>query len=318
MPAKTWIPFAALSAVLIAASPVACSTSGSSGSSSGASGPASRDCDPLSVDAAPITLGEIVGAGKAKDGTIYVLDRGPAGTSAGLRGFVSEGNVLRRHDVRGSGEGPDFVVATLADAAGDIQVRVEIANGTATRMGISRGAVDPKTKSFEIGSEGEELGLLSAADLSGFQLANIASIEVMYAATTADGHRFFAFEPTIDRRDDAVRVFYGMAERVVERRVLSIGRSSAVLMEIDVEGVRTKAVLTYCLSGGTFGAARLEPEDGPTIALTPVPGSPGGVTCPLGPESDAGNEGDAGAEAGAPVSPVDATTLTAGMRFVCF
>lgn len=47
------------------------------------------------------------------------------------------------------------------------------------------------------------------------------------------------------------------------------------------------AVLTFCITGNAFGAPRLQPEGGPAIALTPV-------------------------------KPVDAATLTAGLRFVCF
>jgi hypothetical protein len=296
----------AVVAMLLAA--VACSCSKSSSDSAPAV--AGRACDPLAAEAAPIALAEVIGAGRAADGTVFVLDR----ERSNIRGFVSEGNVLRRKNVVGSGETPDFVAATLDDPSGRIEVRVDIANGRATRMGVAR-ALDPGSKTFEIGPE-NELTLLSPADLSSFQVANIAGIGVMYAATTEDGHRFFAFEPTIDLSNDAVRVFYGTPDRMIERRVAQVARSSFVIIDFDLEGTRTIANLTFCLTPGV--RPTLQPTDGPIIPLTPIPGSPGGTRCPSFDGTDAGPDAGSEEDGGLPdrVSPPGA--LVSGLSFVCF
>lgn len=269
-------------------------------------------CDPLVVATAPITLGDLVGAGRAADGTVYVLDRTPNDRAA-VRAFVSAGTVLRRRKIYGSGETPDFVTVTLdADRTAPLQVKVDLASGKATRMGVFRGPLDPKTKTFDIGTQGEQLTLLAASDLSGFTLADVPSAHVIYAATTADAHRFMAFMPDVDYSDDKVRVFYGTDDRMTERKVYSMSEDSSIHLAFDLDGVRTNAQLTFCSSWSGWGPPRLEPAGGTPIPLTPVPGSPGAGGC-AGIAADAG---DAGAPA--PTPPADPATLTAGLTFYCF
>ena len=147
-----------------------------------------------------------------------------------------------------------------------------------------------------------------------------SNARVMYAATTAGGQRFYAFEPATRTPESRVRAFYGTPERMAERRLLFETRSSAVHLEIDLEGVRTMAVLTFCNSAGAFGSPRLLPGSGLAIALTPIPGSPGGVTCPRRDLlTDAGDDGgvDGGVDSGAPIVRVDDATLTSGVQFFC-
>ena len=277
------------------------SISACSKSESSSTPTASQSCDPLSVAAEPITLGNVVAAGRAADGTVYAIDNvgGPE-----ARAFVSEGTLLRRHKVGGSGSGSDVLVLTVDT---DLQLRVELSGGVARRMGVYRGPPEPKTKSFEIGVQGEELTLISPADLAVFTLVNITSEALVYAATTSDGHRFFVFEPTIDLSDEKVRVFYGMPDAVKQRKVISVSRDSTIQIVIDIDGVTTTAKLAFRL-GSYFGAPRLEPSTGEVTALVPDPGSPGdGWDAP---PSDAGVR-DAGHDA-------DAATLVAGAHFVCF
>jgi len=287
----------------------------SSTSSTSSTASATHPCDPLTVDAAPIALGTLVAAGKsAADGTVYVLDRGPVGTTSGVRAFVSDGSVLRRRNVAGTGEGADFVIATVDDPAGRLDVRVDIANGSATHMAITRNGPDPGSKTF-VG--GEELVLLAVSDLSTFTLANIAGVRVTYAATASDGHRFYAFEPTIDNRQGALRAFYGTADRVVERRVLSESRDLTIHLEIDLDGVPTLVQLNSCGENPYFGPTRLQPEGAPAILLTPMPGA---LSCPILPEAGTDAGADGGSDAGAyEFTPrADDTTLVSGATFVCF
>jgi hypothetical protein len=274
-----------------------------------------RTCDPLAVDAAPIALAEIVGAGRAPDGTVYVIDRGPLGIGTGLRAFVSDGATLRRRKVLGSGEGPDFVIATIGDdAANPLQARIELTGGKAARMGVFRGPPDPKTKSFELGVQGDELTLLGAGELATFSVVNLAEIDVMYDATTPDGHRLVIFTPVIDYTDDEVRLFYGTDDDLAERRIHFISRDSSIHVTFDLDGVTTTAHLVSRLSGGMWGPPRLQPEGGgPSTPLTPVPGSPGTDWNESQASLDAG--GDAATPAQSPRE--DAATLVARLHFRC-
>src|SRR5688572_13683702 len=160
-------------------------------------------CDPLSTDASPITLGTIVAAGRAKNGTVYLVDRSEG---AGLlRAFVSDGLLLRRRTVSGSGETPDFVTVSLGDDPRTaLHVRIELSGGTAKRMAISNAPPDPKTKSFDIDTQGEELALIPSSDLSAFTLVNLSGRRLTYAASTPDGHRFVLFMPSVDYSEDKI------------------------------------------------------------------------------------------------------------------
>lgn len=290
-----------------------CTTGGAS-SGTATEAVAATSCDPLTVAAPPIALGEVIAAGRSADGTVYVLDRGPVGVGTDFRAFISEGSALRRWNVAGSGETPDFITVTLGDPSPDaLQLRVDLAGGKATRMGVFRGPPDPKTKSFEIGVQGEELALVPAAELSRFTLVNVAGMRVDYDATTTDGHRLVVLSPTIDRTDDEVRVFYGTDDRLLERRVFGVTRSSSMRIGFDLDGTLTVAVLEFGL-GPSGSAPRLEaPEGGEQVPLTPVPGSPGDDWATR-------SSPDGGADGGASSSPprLSSEALVAGLHFYCF
>ena len=72
----------------------ACSGSATmSGSPTGTSAAGALSaCSPLTANVQPLTLGNILGAGRHADGTVYVLDDGEPAP----RAFVSQGNVLQR------------------------------------------------------------------------------------------------------------------------------------------------------------------------------------------------------------------------------
>jgi hypothetical protein len=276
----------------------------------------SQPCDPLQAAVDPVALGDLVGAGRAKDGTVYVLDHGPDGAAVKtLRAFVSDGTVMRRRQILGSGESPSFVDATLAP---DLQIGVDLANASATRMGIFHGDLDPKTKSFDIGTQGEQLTMLAASDLAPFTWANLTSVDVMYDATTSDGHRFIAFAPQVDYSDDKVRVFYGTPDRMIQRTLLSMSVDSTIHMEIDLDGKQTIVQISFCGSGlQYFGPTRL--EDVATQARTPlIPTSRFECSDASSPTVDAGPDAGEGGAPSTPAPPPDVAAEIAGLTFLCY
>ncbi len=261
---------------------------------------AARACDPLALEPEAIVLTRVVGAGRAADGKVYAIDQG----TPSFRAFVSDGNVLQRRRVLGSNGNGKRAFVTLDDP----RMLIGADNG---RMGILPG--EPQWASFEIGKEGELLQPVSERDLAGFVVKNIPGYKVMYAATAENGHRFLVLVPASDYRDDNLRVFYGPPENMRQREVLSHSASSATLLDFDLDGTRMSAFLVYCSSAFAFGKPRLERPDRSTIPLTPVPGSPGAMTCP--------SYVDAGDAAGAGAPPQERATvdeLVAGGHYVCF
>lgn len=278
---------------------IACTrTSGGGATSAGDAGDAAQTttlCDPLVAAAAPITLGPIVGAGRASDGKIYVVDRG----APGFRAFVSDGNSLRRFVVLGSGETDTFVTVTIDDdPSTPLQIKVDLSKGAATRMGIYRGPPDPLTKTFEIGVQGEELALVDKSALAGLSLVNISDYRVTYDATTPDGHRLMELEPLVDPSEARIRLFYGTDDHMVQRRVLSVAVDNDLHLVVDIDGVQRKVLLAYC--HGNFGPSRID-----DVPLTSVPGMPSGDACP---SMDDG---------GFPRRPTS-EELVKGLTFYCF
>ncbi len=307
-------------AIAISSAALACTSQSSAptGGDSTTTPAEPKVCDPLVVDASPIVLGPLVGAGRAKDGTVYVVDRAANGYE--LRAFVSDGTTLRRRKVYGTGEsGGVYMLMLSDDPTNGLQVRIESnSDCTPTRMGVFVGPPDPKTKSFEIGVQGEELELVSATDLASFTLVDLATVRIMYAATTHDNRYFIATAPEVDYSTDKIRVFFGPKDRVLQRKVHSVNTDSSQHLEIDVDGGRTKVQLNYCNSWEGWGHSRL--EGGANAPLFPIPGSPGGLQCPS--FVDAGEASDAGADAAAgapalPTKPKEAAELVAGLRFYC-
>lgn len=280
-----------------------------------ASGTASAErlCDPVHPPPEPIAIGTVLAAGRAPDGTVWVIDQpGPrtAASPMNERLFKSDGNVLKRVRILGAGSGPDFMIESFDDG----QVRVELSNGVVTRMGVKMGpdVADPQTKSFDI-STGEELSLISADELKSFGVENLTDIAVLIDAKTPDGHRLFAFRPTIDYDDSKVRVFYGTDDRLIERRVnaTDMSKSGSLALTFDLDGVETVARLNVGWALGGSSSLELRPAaGGDAVSLTPVEGSPGyGASTPAY-EPDAAQ----------PPAPVykSADELTAGLTFVCF
>ncbi|MBX3223859.1 MAG: hypothetical protein KF795_25325 [Labilithrix sp.] len=200
-------------------------------------------CSPLEGVTQPITIDKVVGAGRHADGTIYVLDEG----RPDYRAFVSEGSVLQRKKVAGSGSAPDWVSVSVTDANGPFALKVEGASGVPTRMAVFRG--EPKGKTFEIGAEGDVLELVDASTYASLAVRNIpGTVNVEYDTSTSDGRRIVVTRPEVDWSYEDFRVFFGTPERMVERPVRSVSRGSSTHITFDVDGVGHDAVFGSSLS----------------------------------------------------------------------
>lgn len=220
-------------------------TASDGSSSSGASGSTREPqaCSPLEGETQPITLDEVVGAGRHPDGTIYVLDEG----QPDYRAFVSEGSVLQRKKVTGSGSAPGWVSVSVTDSNGPFTLKVESSSGVPTRMAVFRG--EPKSKTFEIGTEGDVLELVDATAYASLAVRNIpGTVNVEYDASTSDGRRIVVTRPEVDWSYEDFRVFFGTPERMVERLVRNVSRGSSTYITFDVDGVEHDAVFGSSLS----------------------------------------------------------------------
>lgn len=181
-------------------------------------------CQPLAAETSDVSLGTVLGAGEAADGTIYVIDR----IGNELRGFVSEGGELYRQRVSGSGEMNDAagetITISLSELSPELTLQVVTAPDGSKRMGVVQGPLN--TKTFTIGEEGEELTLLSADDVAALQLHNYpAEIVTEYVAEVEDEKLLVVLRPRDLTGYDEFRVFYGKLERLEECPVQHVTRA---------------------------------------------------------------------------------------------
>lgn len=243
MRASFWI----MAAALLGSTSIACSSTtngaGASGSSLDGGNASAPTCDPLAPISAPITLANVVGAGKSGDGTLYVIDEG----RPEYRAFVSQGSVLQRKLVVGSGTTTDSLIASVEDASAPFSLKIESLGGTPSRMGIYRGTL--AAKDFDIATEGESLTLVGTDALRAFTVANLpGKVDVEYDAHTDDGHRIFVTRPDVDFSYDQFRVFYGTDQRMQERALRNATRGSSTYLVFDLDGKDATALFPSSLS----------------------------------------------------------------------
>ena len=213
--------------------------------------PATRSCDPLQEMTTPVVLGKVLGVGSDAAGTIYLVDLAPTGE----RLFVSQGTVLVRQSVGGSGSTSDatgtLVVLTGRDAASPLAVEIQQdAAGQPRAMGIYRGTLAAKT--FEIGSMGEVLQLLPTTAVSGLALQNLpGTVSIQHLATLSDGRELMVTRPDVDATYDDVRVFFGTPPTLVERRVTPTAQPmSFTQLTFDLDGRQAVATFPSQLNTG--------------------------------------------------------------------
>lgn len=209
-----------------AATVVACS----SGTTSSSGPTAVHACSPLVGEDTPISLSNVVAAGRSSDGTIYVLDR-----ADDYRAFVSEGSTLQRKKVAGSGEGPGWLIASIADGTKDFNLVVAGSNGTVTRMGLLQGELS--TKDIDATTAGDALTLVDPSAYASLAVHNLSpNVVVEVDATTDDGHHLVLMRPDVDWTEEDLRFFYGTPDDMVEREITNASRSSSIWLTVDIDG----------------------------------------------------------------------------------
>lgn len=196
-------------------------------------------CDPLAAMPLPITLGTVSAAGRAADGTLYVVSS--AGT-ANTHVFVSSGQILQRKRASGSG--------SSGGATGDVDQTVSFEEGsTPNRLvfkqtnGVVKGIalVHDGGKSFfdELPASAEQLTIVPASELARFELRNLAGEQVLeLSARTAEGNRVVVTRPEDWSSYNDFRVFYGSRDALDERRARDAGssKSGSRFLTFDVDG----------------------------------------------------------------------------------
>lgn len=280
----------------------------SSSEPTGSTATAQQICDPLASPRPP--LATIIVAGRAADGTIFVIDTAddhPFGPFRLFRGT----EVLERLKVDGSGSSPDFIGL---DAAG-LHIRVDLQNNKGTALFVSP-TPPPEGEKIIASGTGETLTLLQESDVRGHAVNNPLAFTVLADATTPDRHRLFVFQNEVKPREK--RVFYGEGDRLLERTVLADAPmlDDATQVTFDLDGVSMRAHLASYSNDprGPTSLGRADGTGGAPIVLVPIAGSPGTRYGGLGVVVD-----DAGMIVGPSTpEPKTAAELTAGFTFTCF
>lgn len=223
-------------------------------------------CDPLALDPQPITLGDVLAVGAA-GGITYVVSRSEGG--ADYRVFVSEGATLVRRRVLGSGFGGsgDSVVNDTVSYQDAQTSRLVLKSeaGSVTAMAL----VHDAERTFYDDAAGKiELMLQPASSIENVPLRNFpGDVDLLYAANVSDGAQIMVTQPADDGAE--VRLYYGRANRLRERVVTNVSRSSVMAVRFELDSTTAEAV---------FSSPRLAPNtpstltrsDGP-FALTLLP-----------------------------------------------
>ena len=222
-------------------------------------------CDPLADLGTPITLANILGAGRHADGTLYVVDDGGRDHQ---RAFISNGDVLQRFIVAGSGSsGAENL--TLSIASPEVTIRIDSPGPHPVRMGVVRGKLDDKT--FEVGTTGDVLEIVDAEALAGLTVKNVpGNVVVEYNASLPDGLRLFVSRPEVDWTYEDFRVFFGTPDNMVERPLVHASRGNTTFLTFTVDGVDFQAVIPSAALGDR-APATLAYGTAPGITMTLLP-----------------------------------------------
>lgn len=220
-------------------------------------GSAPAGCDPLALRPEPITLGTVLGVGKAADGTLYVADQVDTSTQ---RVFVSNASgILVRQHGGGSGSISDGVsmeyLFNAGDPASPFVLEIYVSTSGAVRMGVVQGSLKD-SKTFVIGQQGEELTVLDAATVAAMPLQNFpGNITVEYSATLPDGQILLVTRPTDDWTYADFRLFLGPSTGIVERAVSDVSRAldgGSTIIGFDWDGAQASASFRVVVVDASF------------------------------------------------------------------
>jgi len=242
---------------------------GGDAGSSGASGASSLSaCDPLAAitSAVQLAAAQVVAAGQAKDGALYVV-------YGDNRLFVGSDQNLKERIVIGSGEnGSQTDLDYTADDGTAVTVEV-VRDATGTRMSVAFGM--QKSKGIDAGN-GESLATFASALVAKLSASTTQTFQIDYAASLPDGRELVVVAPGHDVDYTQFRVFLGPTTALAEQAATNFGSSQSGQRHASLMVQGASADLTY-LAGGP---SALNPAGGPstlTLAGAAYPLSEGPV-----------------------------------------
>jgi hypothetical protein len=235
-------------------------------------------CDPFQPTTKPIALTTVLGAGRDTDGTLYVVDQPQFGSE---RVFVSSAGTLQRQRSGGastesSGNGVISYTFSISDHVPPFMLKLETNAAGPTAMGVLQGDTT-NIKTFTIGQQGSVLTLVPTSQIAGLPVANIpAQTFIEYNATLADGRALLVVRPLDDWTFQDFRVFFGAADRMIERTVGQVTRlrdGGSTTINFTIDGVAAVASFPVSLSG-------VAPPPTLTIGTTQFPLTLGPISSP--------------------------------------
>ncbi len=196
----------------------------------------------------------MLGAGRDTDGTLYVVDQPQPG---GERVFVSSGGTLQRQRIAGSGtessgNGVISYSFSITDHVPPFMLKLETNAAGPTAMGVLQGDTT-NIKTFTIGQQGSVLTLVPTSQIAGLPVANIpAQTFIEYNATLSDGRALLVVRPLDDWTFQDFRVFFGAADRMIERPVGQVTRlrdGGSTTINFTIDGVAAVASFPVSLTG---------------------------------------------------------------------
>jgi len=230
----------------------------------------SVSCDPFQPATKPVTLTNVIGAGQDTDGTLYVVDQPQPG---GERVFATSGGTLQRQRIAGSGtegnaNGGSSYTFAISDHVPPFTIKLETNTAGPTAMGVLQNP-PPDIKTFTIGQQGDVLTLVPASQVAALAVANIpAATYIECNATVPDGRGLLVVRPLDDWTLTDFRVFFGTADRMLERPVdrvdIFVGGDSGIVVDFAIDGVAAVANCAATLTiGNTAFPLTLGPTDSP-------------------------------------------------------
>lgn len=232
-------------------------------------------CDPLAPHELPVILGKVLGVGKGSTGTLYLADEAPA--TYQYRVFVSQGNVLWRKRVMGSGSNGDGadVDYTLGyeDGASNSALLVQIRGGVTTGMALGPG--DSRAFLDVNDPDQVQLVVVDASVLNTMTLRNLpGDVYIEYVADVSNGDVIVVTRPLDDWTYAQFRVFYGTPDAMLERTVVSVARGDDTYVTFQVGSVDYLAHFVGGFESSDGGAGEvdepgtLDPGDGSVLTIT--------------------------------------------------
>ncbi|MET0286958.1 MAG: hypothetical protein ABW352_20920 [Polyangiales bacterium] len=232
-------------------------------------------CDPLAEFTRAAELRDVVAAGSAPDGTLYVVTRQGSDT----RVFVSEGDTLVRRRVLGSGFG--FGLGELSDDTVSFQdartsrLVFQSMGDYAVRMALVHD--DAKTFYDAVTSK-TELTVQPESAAFARPVRNLPGEVVLeYAAITPDQQQLIVTRPKDDWTMKDFRLFLGRDDQLQELAITNAAVNAFARFDFVLNGLEgTVIVGNPTLSPGTASVVRHDNGEWPLTLLPTGSGVPGG------------------------------------------